>query len=154
MYKCVKKFAMKTVLVTALTILAAYSAVNAQAGMPQNLTCTEQAFNFSVSLGTKWKFSTPKMGPIEAKSYETDYGPTWLFKIDQAAPEADLLPLFQAPSKANGLSYFINRQNQGRLFYPDRFGVMGNPKYLLPVINFGPPINYVVFPPLVLSPTN
>jgi hypothetical protein len=145
-----KKVQMKTVLVTAITILVAAGA-NAQPGMPKTLTCTEEAFNFSVSLGTKWKFSTPKMGPVEAAGYETDYNPAWSFKLNQAAPETDLLPLFQAQSKAIGLSYAIGQPGHGPLFYPNRFSAKDRPKYAWPIINFGPSINYMMYPPLMLS---
>ncbi len=127
---------MKTALVTAITLLAA-AGVNAQPGMPQVLSCTEQAFNFSVSLGTNWKFSTPKMGPVEAAGYQTDYAPAWSFKLNQAAPKTNLLPLFRAPYNAMGLSYPIGRQNYGPLFYPNRFSMGDKPKYAWPIINFG-----------------
>jgi len=43
---------MKKILVTAVIILVT-AHVNAQTGMPKQLTCTEEAFNFSFSLGTK-----------------------------------------------------------------------------------------------------
>ena len=51
--------------------------VRAQSGMPRELTCTERAFNFSFS--SKWKFSAPKMGPVEAKGLT--YDPLWRLKV-------------------------------------------------------------------------
>jgi len=62
---------------------------NAQTGMPQSLSCTETAFNFSFSLGNKWKFVAPKMGPVEIRKTTGDL-PSWAFRPIEAKPETHL----------------------------------------------------------------
>jgi hypothetical protein len=123
---------MKKVLLIAIIILYA-AGVYAQVGMPKELTCTERAFNFSFSLGTKWKISTPKMGPAEVTREELDYIPAWSLKHNEVTPET-----FGHP---------INQQNYATLSYYNIFRVTDKPKYLLPDINFSPPIVYKVLNP-------
>ena len=123
---------MKKVLLTAMIILYA-AGVYAQGAMPKELTCTERAFNFSFSLGTKWKISTPKMGPAEVTREELDYFPAWSLKHNEVTPET-----FGRPT---------NQQNYAALSYHNIFSVTDKPKYLLPGINFNPPIVYKVLNP-------
>jgi hypothetical protein len=143
---------MKKILVTAVIILVTAN-VNAQTGMPKELTCTEEAFNFSFSLGTKWKFSAPKMGPAEVTSYETDYIPGWSLKHNNVTSETGLLPLVEKPLNVEALSYPFNQQNCATLPYYNGFSVMGKPKYLLPGINLDPSIFYkVLWPNFLVNP--
>ena len=132
---------MKKILVTALIILVAANA-NAQMGMPKELTCTEEAFNFSFSLGTKWKFSTPKMGPVEVTSSGLDYIPAWYLKYNNITPETHLLPLVAKPLKVEALSY----QNYAPLSNYNIVSVMDKPKYLLPGANFSPSWQFHISP--------
>jgi hypothetical protein len=137
---------MKKILVTAVIILVTAS-VNAQTGMPQELTCTERAFNFSFSIGTKWRFSAPKMGPVEVRRDGLDYIPAWSLKHNNVTPETHLLPLVEKPLNVEALSYPVNQQNYTPLFYYNSFSVMDKPKYLLPPINLSPSIIYKVLQP-------
>ena len=73
---------MKSILATVIILLFA-AGVHAQTGMPQSLSCTETAFNFSFSLGTKWKFSVPKMGPVDIRKMDNEL-PAWAFKLKAA----------------------------------------------------------------------
>ena len=76
---------MKLVFTIAIIVLL-NPAARAQTGMPQSLSCTETAFNFSFSLGTKWKFSAPKMGPVDIRN--RDYAVTALdLKIRTMKPD-------------------------------------------------------------------
>jgi len=137
---------MKKILVTAVIILVTAN-VNAQTGMPKELTCTEEAFNFSFSLGTKWKLSAPKMGPVEVTGSEPDYIPAWSLKHYNVTPETHSLPLVQKPLNVEALSYPVNQQNFAPLFYHNSFSLMDTPKYLLPGINLSPSIIYKVLWP-------
>ena len=120
---------MKKVLLTAMIILYA-AGVYAQGAMPKELTCTERAFNFSFSLGTKWKISTPKMGPAEVTSEELDYFPVWSLKFNNAATES--------------ISYPILQQNYIALSSCNIFKPVNKPQYLLPGVNFAPPAIYKI----------
>jgi hypothetical protein len=140
---------MKKILVTAVIILVTAN-VNAQTGMPKELTCTEEAFNFSFSLGTKWKLSAPKMGPVEAMSSGPDYIPAWCLKHNNVTSETYLLLLVEKPLNVEALSYPINLQNYAPLSYYNNFSVTDKLKYLLPGINLGPPIIYKVLRPNLL----
>lgn len=114
---------MKGILITAIMISVA-AGVKAQAGMPKELTCTEEAFNFSFSLGSKWKLSTPKMGPAEILRYDPKYTPLWRLNIKDAAPQ-NQLPLKTQP-------------NNIPLFHFPGF-IMPNKLYMLmPKLNFKP----------------
>ena len=137
---------MKKILVTAVIILVTAS-VNAQTGMPQELTCTERAFNFSFSIGTKWRFSAPKMGPVEVRRDGLDYIPAWSLKHNNVTPETHLLPLVEKPLNVEAIIYPVNQQNYAPLSYYNSFSVMDKPKYLLPGINLGPSILYKVLRP-------
>jgi len=133
---------MKKILVTAVIILV-IAKVNAQTGMPQALTCTERAFNFTFSLGTKWKLSAPKMGPV------------WPLKQNKAVPGTYLLPSPEKPFNVQALIYPVNRQNYAPLSYYNSFGIMDKAKYLLPDTNQGPPVIYkVLWPNLLVNSTN
>ena len=79
---------MKKAIFTAAIVLLTVGvyAQNTGTGMPKELTCTEKAFNFSFSVGSKLQLSKPKMGPVEAASYETDYMPAWALKA-KVTPE-------------------------------------------------------------------
>ena len=140
---------MKKILFTAIIILFT-AHVYAQTGMPKELTCTEEAFNFSISLGTKWKFSAPKMGPVEVTNNGPGYIPAWSLKYTNATPETLLLPLVEKPLNVEALSYLINQQNYAPLSYYNSFSIMDKPKYLLLGINLGPSIIYKVLPTNVL----
>jgi hypothetical protein len=143
---------MKKILVTAVIILVTAN-VNAQTGMPKELTCTEEAFNVSFSLGTKWKLSAPKMGPVEVTNSGPDYIPAWSLKQNNVTPETHLLPLVEKPFSAEALSYPINQQNYAPLFYYNSFSRMDKPKYLLPGTNLNPSIIYkVLWPNFLVNP--
>jgi len=145
---------MKKILVTAVIILV-IAKVNAQTGMPQALTCTERAFNFTFSLGTKWKLSAPKMGPVEVKRDVPDYIPVWPLKQNKAVPGTYLLPSPEKPFNVQALIYPVNRQNYAPLSYYNSFGIMDKAKYLLPDTNQGPPVIYkVLWPNLLVNSTN
>lgn len=137
---------MKKILATAVIILVT-AHVNAQTGMPQALTCTERAFNFSFSLGTKWKLVAPKMGPVEVTRSGPDCDPAWSLKLNNVMPEAHLLPLVEKPFNVEALGYPVNRQNYVPLSYYNSFGIMDEPDYLLPGFKLRPSIIYkVVWP--------
>ena len=119
---------MKRILITAVIISFAVG-VKAQAGMPKELTCTEEAFNFSFSVGSKWKLSTPKMGPAEILRNDPEYTPLWRLNIRDAPPQNHLLPKAQ--------------QNNASLFHYPGFSMPNKPNELLPKINFSPLINYI-----------
>lgn len=137
---------MKKIFLTAAIILVTAN-VYAQTGMPRELTCTEEAFNFSFSLGTKWKFSAPKMGPVEVTNSEADYSPAWSLKYSNVVPENPLFPLVEKSLNVEALSYPVNQQNYAPLFYYNSFSLMDKPTYLLPGINLGPSIIYEVLRP-------
>ena len=118
---------MKKIFLTAAIILVTAN-VYAQTGMPRELTCTEEAFNFSFSLGTKWKISTPKMGPAEVTSEELDYFPVWYLKHNEVATET--------------IQYPVIPQNYTARSYYNIFRVTDKRQYLLPGINFSRPIIY------------
>jgi hypothetical protein len=142
---------MKKILVAAVIILVTAN-VNAQTGMPRELTCTEEAFNFSFSLGTKWKLSAPKMGPVEVTNSEPDYFPAWSLKHYNVMPETYLLPLLEKPLNVEASSYPVNQQNYAPLFYYNNFNIMDRPKYLLPGVNLSPSIIYkVVWPNFLVN---
>jgi hypothetical protein len=67
---------LKTLSLILASILLALSA-RAQTGRPQELACTERAFNFSFSLGLKWKMTAAKMGPVESRGYVAENGMLW-----------------------------------------------------------------------------
>jgi hypothetical protein len=90
---------MKRLLVLGTIILFALS-VHAQTGMPQELTCTERAFNFSFGLGSGWKLTAPKMGPVEVQNEGLGYGPTWLLKPGTDTTQTYLLPISTKPIAA------------------------------------------------------
>ena len=137
---------MKKILVIAVIILA-IAKVNAQTGMPQELTCTERAFNFTLSVGTKWKLSVPKMGPVEVTRDGPDYIPAWYLKHNNVTPGAHLFPLFEKPFNVEALSYPVSQQNYAPLFYYNSFSLTDKPKYLLPGVNLGPSIFYKALRP-------
>jgi hypothetical protein len=142
---------MKKILVTAVIILVT-AHVNAQTGMPQALTCTERAFNFSFSVGTKWKLVAPKMGPVEVTRSGPDCIPAWSLKLNNLMPETHLLPVVEKPFNVAALGYPVNRQNYVPLFYFNNFGIMGNPTCLLSGIKPGQSIIYkVVWPNFLVN---
>ena len=132
---------MKKIIVTTVIILF-IARVNAQSGMPRELTCTEEAFNFSFSLGTKWKLSAPKMGPVKITESWSDYIPGWSLKPDDATPETRWLPSAKKPANVEALNYSITQQNYASLFYYRCLSVMDQPAYLFPGIKWSPSINY------------
>jgi hypothetical protein len=139
---------MKKILFTVVIILITAN-VNAQTGMPKELGCTEEAFNFSISLGTKWKFSAPKMGPVDVTRSEPDYIPGWSLKHNNVTPETYLLS-FEKPLKVGVLRYPVNQQNYAPLSYYNSFS--DKPKYLLSGINLSPSIVYkVVWPNFLVN---
>jgi hypothetical protein len=145
---------MKKILVTAAIILVT-AGVNAQTGMPKQLTCTEEAFNFSFSLGTKWKLSVPKMGPVEVTGSELDYIPAWYLKQYNMTHETPLLPLVEKPLNVEALSYPTNQQNYAPLFYYNNFSVTNKPEYLLPAFDLSPLIIYkVLWPNFLVNSTS
>ena len=81
---------MKRILVTAVIISFA-AGVKAQGSAPKELTCTEEAFNFSFSLGSKWKLSPPKMGPAEFLRDDPEYTPLLRLNIKDVPPQTRLL---------------------------------------------------------------
>ncbi len=118
---------MKRILITAIIISFA-AGVKAQAGMPKELTCTEEAFNFSFSLGSKWKLSTPKMGPAEILRSDPEYTPLWRLNIKDAPPQNPFLTKTQ--------------QNNAPSFHYSGLNLPNKPYELVPMLNFSPQINY------------
>jgi hypothetical protein len=141
---------MKKILVTVVVILVAAS-VNAQTGMPKELTCTEEAFNFSFSLGTKWKLGAPKMGPVDVTNSGPDYIPAWSLKHYNVTPETHLLPLVEKPFNVETLGYPVNQQNYTPLSYYNSFSITDKPKYLLPGINLSPIIYKELWPNFLVN---
>jgi hypothetical protein len=133
---------MKKILVTLVIILVAAN-VNAQTGMPKELTCTEEAFNFSFSLGTKWQLSAPKMGPVDFTRNQVDYIPAWYLKHNNVTPSTHLLPLAVQPLNVEAIIYPVNQQIFVPVSYYNSFNGMDRPKYLLPGINLSPSIIYL-----------
>jgi len=129
---------MKKIGFIAVIVLFATSA-HAQTGMPQELTCTEKAFNFSFSVGTKWKFVEPKMGPVEASTYQPDNIPALALKINNVTPETYLLPVAKMA---------VPQQSYIPASYINSF------KTSLPDINFTPPLNYTLLKPGVTANLN
>jgi len=144
---------MKKIFITAIIILVS-AGVYAQAGMPKELTCTEEAFNFSVSLGTKWKFSAPKMGPVDIVGNEPDYIPSLALRINNIAPKTHFSPLFAMPLNTENVDYPTNQQASTLLAYRNSFNVMYKPAYLLPIINFNPFISYNMPKPIFTVNSN
>ena len=118
---------MKRILITAIIILFAVG-VKAQAGMPKELTCTEEAFNFSFSLGSKWKLSPPKMGPAEFLRDDPEYTPLLRLNIKDVPPQGNLLSKTQ--------------QNNVPLFHYSGLNLPNKPYELVPKLNFNPQIDY------------
>ena len=144
---------MKKALLTAIIILFT-SGVYAQIGMPKELTCTERAFNFSFSLGTKWKIGAPRMGPAEVTKEVPDYFTAWSLKYNEATPQTHLFSLMEMPFYTGALSYPINRQNYAALSYQNSFIVTDKPRYLLPGLNFSPSITPTILKPDFLINSN
>jgi hypothetical protein len=131
---------MKKILVTALTILFT-AGVYAQTSAPNELTCTERAFNFTFSLGSKWKITTPKMGPAEVTREELDYFPAWTLKHNEVTAGT------QMPLNVNPLLYSSNQQNYTSVSYYNSFNLIDKSIYLFPGRSFNPPINYILLKP-------
>jgi len=127
LYFYVSALIMKRILITAVMISFA-AGVKAQAGMPKELTCTEEAFNFSFSLGSKWKLSPPKMGPAEFLRNDPEYTPLWRLNIKDVPPQNYLLPKTQ--------------QNKAPLFNYPGLSLQNKSIDLMPKLNFSPLINY------------
>ena len=118
---------MKRILIT-LVIFSFSVGIKAQTGMPRELTCTEEAFNFSFSLGSKWKLSTPKMGPAEILRTDPEYTQLWRLNMKDVTPQNHLLPKAQ--------------QNNIPLFHYSSPGLLNKPYELIPKLNFSPQISY------------
>ena len=146
---------MKKILISSLIMMAA-AIVNAQTGMPKELTCTERAFNFSFSLGTKWKLSTPKMGPTEVAKEEYAYFPAWSLKHNNLKPGAPLVPLVEMPLNINFVNYQGSRQFSKTLFDFKSFNLINQPLYLLTGNIISPSLNYGILWPAatVISSSN
>jgi hypothetical protein len=90
-----------------LILVSSLFAVNARAqtGVPQELTCTERAFNLSFSLGSKWKLTSPKMGPVESREYVPGNNMLWRTpSIPESRPSLFKIPGFlTSKSKLNFL---------------------------------------------------
>jgi len=119
---------MKRILITAIMISFAVG-VKAQAGMPKELTCTEETFNFSFSLGSKWKLSPPKMGPAEFLRSDPEYIPLWRLNIKDVPPQNPFLTK--------------TRQNNALLFHYSGLNLPNKPYELVPKLNFNTLINYI-----------
>ena len=100
---------MKKIFITPIIILSVIS-VYAQSAAPKELTCTEEAFNFSISLGSKWKLGAPKMGPAEILRDDPAYIPGWSFKNRRVESEAIEQPLFATVFNTTNPVY-SNRQS-------------------------------------------
>src|ERR1700744_2761978 len=90
-YIWTEKFRMKRLLVLSIIILFTLC-VRAQTGMPKELTCTETAFNFSFSVGSGWKLTAPKMGPVEIQGNDADYNSLWRLKVKEVTAQTSSLP--------------------------------------------------------------
>lgn len=132
---------MKKVFTTAIIASFAIS-VNAQIEMPKELTCTEEAFNFSVSLGTRLKLGTPKMSPAEITRTPPGYNPSWSSKNYSTTPEEDLPLFFDRSSAANSPGYTFNLQNDGSLFSPDRIRFIDKLRAIYSTDGYIMPVNY------------
>lgn len=117
---------MRKILVAAVIIMFA-AGVNAQAGMPQELTCTERAFNLTFSVGTNWKLSVPKMGPVEVTRSGLNYSPAWCLKPSYTTSGTQMLSLFEKPLKGEALLYPVNQKSYTSLFYNNSFSPTGKP---------------------------
>ncbi len=82
---------MKTIFVIAIMLLC-FVRVNAQTGMPQTLSCTETAFNFSFNLGKKGKVVLPKMGPVDIRKLDAQ-DQAWVLKMKCVKPDTTKLTL-------------------------------------------------------------
>lgn len=126
---------MKNLILTSALILLVISvkAQSTEIGAPKELTCTEKAFNFSFAVGQKLKISSPKMGPLEAATYETDYMPAWALKANAIKPE----------------------KYSASLSIPNSFRTVNKSRYLLPAFSVYPmpgypTVNYPAFKPFSL----
>ena len=130
--------AMKKILIIAIFILFA-TGVYAQTGMPKELTCTEEAFNFSISMGSKWKFSAPKMGPAEITRTDPGYTPEWSLKASNVKPETYMMPIFEKLPNTVGASYATYQLNNVLLSYLHSVKVMDKFNYTIPGVDFNFP---------------
>lgn len=137
---------MKKILISSLILMVA-AIVKAQTGMPKELTCTERAFNFSFNLGTKWKLSTPKMGPSEVTREEYVFFPARSLKHNNLKPEAPLVPLVEMPVNFNFINYPGSRQFYKLLFDFKSFNLMNQQLHLLTSNIIRPTINYRILWP-------
>jgi hypothetical protein len=133
---------MKNLLLTALVSLLVVSA-NAQTGAPKELTCTEEAFTFSTSIGSGWHFSKPLMGPadgIKSRPVYTDQLPftagELLLQI-QESPKA-ALPFIAINAEPAANSYKLDR-----IYHPFKFQLTDKLGYTVPTAsNTWQPANY------------
>jgi hypothetical protein len=86
-------------------ILFFTAGADAQTGMPQSLSCTETAFNFSFSLGSKWKFSAPKMGPVEIRKMDKDIS-AWSLKMKIAKRDTNYTSSHDSTNYRNHPKFF------------------------------------------------
>jgi len=122
---------MKNLLLPIVIILVAITARAQDTGMPKELTCTERAFNFSVGIGTGWKFTIPKMGPVEApKSFDMGNNPAWGTKVNPTTYETGLTESYW--------SNIVHLQNDASAVYFNKTKANAMPGCLFPVIKFGP----------------
>jgi hypothetical protein len=134
---------MKKLLIAAIVMLGTFR-VSAQ---PQLLSCTETAFNFSFSLGSRLKISTPQMGPAEILRDEYDFIPGWSLKVNYVAPETHLLTAVKLSFNTANPGYMINQPKHNPLPYLSDFGLLDKSRYSSPVFNFTPTSNYLIFYP-------
>ena len=133
---------MKKLLITLMIALFAIS-VNAQVGgMPRELTCTEEAFTFSASLGTKWKFSAPKMGPVETQKYDPDFIAARAFKTADVTSETRLPIVFERSLNKDNLYRGDSLQKNMQLLLPNNYSFINGFNYFFPINDFSVPVSY------------
>jgi hypothetical protein len=129
---------MKKLFITGIMLLLSIS-LYAQVGMPRELSCTEEAFTFSTSLGAKWKISTPRMGPVETMENSPYDIQSWSIKATNKMPETPEPLLYGKLFNASNSNHqFYNFNN---LKFPDELNYTVNPSY------FSRPINYSLVRP-------
>ncbi|HEX4373469.1 MAG TPA: hypothetical protein VHZ50_09235, partial [Puia sp.] len=124
---------MKKLFITGIMLLLTIS-LYAQVGMPRELSCTEEAFTFSTSLGAKWKISTPRMGPVETMENSPYDIQSWSIKATNKMPETPEPLLYRSLSNAFNLNYHFD--NFDRLKFPDKLNYRVTQSYFSRSINY------------------
>ena len=135
---------MKKLLITASILLLTVN-LNAQVGMPRELTCTEEAFTFSASLGSGWKFTTPKMGPVETIENNPYIILSWSLKTK----DETLLLHGTFPN-----AHDLNQQKDVQSIYLNKLKFLHGLNHTITPSYFSRPINYNLIDPGFLMNRN